>query len=453
MREPPLKKVLYWCRACNVPLIGRSCACGAEGEAISLLKPYDLRPALQEDRELIQQQLSSRFGIKAVQQVVVLNKTGGLDRTEQVIMNGRRLGWITFDPFSRTYRMDLAFDALSFALDQITKGIVEIGNLGVHSRIGGKKLRVDTNLSDGPVVVRYGSLWGVGNLNQGYVRIKQVGKVTPETFSDPSWDEVVKQNRHHLRNLERHALRFIRQHKRADRRMNVSFSGGKDSTAVLELAKRAGVTEAYFVDTGLEFPETLEFIRQSGINIILQGGDFWKEVGQRGPPRKDDRWCCEVLKLAPVQTWLTQTGMCTTIQGTRWYESFTRSALSGSAVNPSTPSQQNIFPIRNWRALEVFLYLWWRGCDYNVLYEKGFERVGCWNCPAMLESEWDHTRSLHPDLHARWVKHLHAWAKHQGLPATYVQNGLWRWKDLPPKMREEGEKHGVCPRPLARKRS
>jgi tRNA (Thr-GGU) A37 N-methylase len=38
--------VLYWCDRCNVPLIGRTCACGAEGREIELLQPYDVRPAL-----------------------------------------------------------------------------------------------------------------------------------------------------------------------------------------------------------------------------------------------------------------------------------------------------------------------------------------------------------------------------------------------------------------------
>ena len=43
--------------------------------------------------------------------------------------------------------------------------------------------------------------------------------------------------------------------------VNVSFSGGKDSTAVLHLARKAGVTRAFFIDTTLEFPETLAFVR------------------------------------------------------------------------------------------------------------------------------------------------------------------------------------------------
>ncbi len=62
MREPPVKTTLFWCDQCNIPLIGRSCSCGANGRAIELLQPYDVRPALRADREMIQTLVSGQFG-------------------------------------------------------------------------------------------------------------------------------------------------------------------------------------------------------------------------------------------------------------------------------------------------------------------------------------------------------------------------------------------------------
>jgi len=128
----------------------------------------------------------------------------------------------------------------------------------------------------------------------------------------------------------------------------------------MELARRAGFENAFFVDTGMEFPETLEFVRSLGIRNVLHAKDFWREIEKNGPPHKDDRWCCERQKLAPVKEWLKGKGECITIQGNRWYESFARSGLPPVAKNPYYPLQVNISPIRNWRALEVFLYTWWR---------------------------------------------------------------------------------------------
>ena len=87
---PPVKKTLYWCFEDNVPLLGRGCAAGHEGRPIDLLEPYDVRPALGADRELVASLVRERFGPVPVPQVLLLNKTGGTDRNELVIANGDR---------------------------------------------------------------------------------------------------------------------------------------------------------------------------------------------------------------------------------------------------------------------------------------------------------------------------------------------------------------------------
>ena len=47
-----------------------------------------------------------------------------------------------------------------------------------------------------------------------------------------------------------------------DGKVYVSFSGGKDSTVLLDLVRRAFPDiPAVFVDTGLEYPEIREFVR------------------------------------------------------------------------------------------------------------------------------------------------------------------------------------------------
>jgi len=98
MREPPVKKILYWCEDCNVPLIARSCACGREGKKIELLQPFDVRPALAADTALIKKLVTERFGTVPLPKILLLNKTGGADRADLVIMHGERFGWLTFDP-------------------------------------------------------------------------------------------------------------------------------------------------------------------------------------------------------------------------------------------------------------------------------------------------------------------------------------------------------------------
>ena len=75
MREPPVKKVLYWCEKCNVPLVAKTCGCRDEGKPIGLLQPYDVRPALTADTALIHRLLTERFGNVPLQKILLLNKT------------------------------------------------------------------------------------------------------------------------------------------------------------------------------------------------------------------------------------------------------------------------------------------------------------------------------------------------------------------------------------------
>ena len=447
-REPAVKKVLYWCDQCNVPLIGRTCACGARVREIPLLQPHDLRPALAADTALIRRLLAERFGDDIpLPRVVLLNKTGGVDRADLVIVHGGRLGWLTFDPIARKFSLDIAPEALPHILPHVTRGIVDLeAEPAVNAykgRIGGKQFPLAAPVPDGTAIVSYKNRFGTGIVRDGQVRVKELVPVEPRSRPDPGWDTVIEKNRYHLKNLERNAVRTIKKHMNDRPCVNVSFSGGKDSTAVLHLARKAGVEKAFFIDTGLELPETVEFAASQGVEIIKKGGDFFQAVEKAGPPGKDHRWCCKLLKLQPLKIYLAGLGPCVTIQGNRWYESRNRSDLDETSQNPANPLQLNVSPIRNWRALEVFLYLWWREAPMNPLYEMGLERVGCYLCPAVLESEYEGLREMHPELTDRWDEFLIRWAEKNGLPDAYHQWGLWRWRALPPKMREVCRDRGI----------
>jgi len=448
IREPPVKKTLYWCDHCNVPLIGRSCGCGAEGRGIELLQPYDVRPVLAADAALIKNLVREQFGNVPLQTVMLFNKAGGVDRADLVIAHGQRFGWLTFDPVTRKFSLDLTPEALPYILRHVTQGIVDLDTdlAGVRDtgRMGGKKFALKNPVPDGTVIVKYRTRFGTGIVKDGQVRVKELMPIEPRTGKNPNWDFVVEQNRYHLKNLERNAIRAIKQHVHDRPITNVSFSGGKDSTAVYTLAKKAGVTNAFFIDTGIEFPETVEFVQSMGIPIIPKSTDFWQAAEKAGPPGKDNRWCCKFLKQNPLRTVLAQSGPCVTVQGNRWYESWNRADLEEAVQNPLNPLQLNVSPIRNWRALEVFLYLWWQKVPVNPLYDRGLERIGCYLCPAMLESEYELLREQYPAIAQRWDEVLERWQKKKGLPAPFTQWGLWRWRALPKKMLELCRNHGIA---------
>ena len=232
MHEPPVKKILYWCDRCNVPLIGRTCACGALGREIELLQPYDVRPALTADMALIKRLVRERFGNVPVQTVLLLNKTGGVDRADLVISHGYRFGWLSFDPVSRQYSFDLAPEALPYILKHVTTGIIDL-ETGIEKgegsgRMGGKKFRLSIPVPDGTAIVKLRNRFGTGTVKDGHVRVRELAPVDPHTGANPGREQVVQQNRYHLKNLERNAVRMIKHHIHDRPVCNVSFSGRKD---------------------------------------------------------------------------------------------------------------------------------------------------------------------------------------------------------------------------------
>lgn len=66
----------------------------------------------------------------------------------------------------------------------------------------------------------------------------------------------------------------------------VSFSGGKDSTVLLDLARRVCADiPAIFVDTGLEYPEIREFVKTiPNVEWLRPKYPFFKIIDKYGYP-------------------------------------------------------------------------------------------------------------------------------------------------------------------------
>lgn len=190
MREPAVKKILYWCDRCNIPLIGRTCACGARSREVRLQQPYDLRPALAADMTLIRSLLAEQFGEIPIPEVVLLNKTGGIDRTDLVIVHGDRFGWLTFDPIARKSSLDITPEALPQILPYAERGILDLEagtDAGSHEgRIGGKRFSLTSPLPDGTVIISYRDLFGTGIVRDGMVRVRSSYPSSPGVARTPA---------------------------------------------------------------------------------------------------------------------------------------------------------------------------------------------------------------------------------------------------------------------------
>lgn len=80
--------------------------------------------------------------------------------------------------------------------------------------------------------------------------------------------------------------RIIEWYKHWNGKVSVSFSGGKDSTVLLDLARRIYPDiEAVFVDTGLEYPEIREFVKsKDNVTWLKPEMSFRKVIETYGYP-------------------------------------------------------------------------------------------------------------------------------------------------------------------------
>ena len=277
------------------------------------------------------------------------------------------------------------------------------------------------------------------------VKIREVDDPRPPSINRKraSWDDAVRSCSGDIDAIELEAISFI---KRTVEKYHlpvvVGFSGGKDSLVTYLLVKRA-LNESpplFFMDTGLELPETVEYLNafsdrhQATVVTKKAGEQFWTSIETFGPPARDFRWCCKVLKLGPASMAISEEigGDTLSFMGQRKLESFQRSQEPRVTRNPWVSGQTSANPIQRWNALEVWLYIFREEEPFNPMYNKGYHRMGCYLCPASPLAEIESLRETHPDLYVRWKEKIDDWAEKLGYPQEWAELGFWRWKSLPP---------------------
>lgn len=177
----------------------------------------------------------------------------------------------------------------------------------------------------------------------------------------------------------------------------VSFSGGKDSTAMLlkMMYKQMKIDEIIFCDTTVEFPQMMVHIDQveeyigRKITRLQAPYDFEyylanhiktkgvnkgkKGYGWAGPRQ---RWCTSTLKRDVIKKYLKHIPIRTEYIGI---------AVDEDQRIKNTKSTTKVtyrFPLYDWGVSEkeALQYCYDLGFDWGGLYEK-FDRVSCYLCP------------------------------------------------------------------------
>jgi phosphoadenosine phosphosulfate reductase len=422
---------------------------------VPVTPPGDARPAFPRDIAHVNRVFEDHFGVFLIPQghLALLNKVPDTDRMEEVVIGGGVVGAVRYLPKEERWEAIPRREASVLMRPTRRTIIVDQGAAPSIRDQGASVLapglvEMDPSIEVGDEVFIYdteGTCIGVGRakVNGREAPMLKRGSLARTRRNVPSvcipgkagWDDAVHANVDVLAQAEGEAVAFVRQvQDQFPIQANVSYSGGKDSLVTLLVALKAlGKVPLLFADTGLEFPETYENVREVasafGLEVITCQGEerFWEGFEAYGPPAVNRRWCCKAAKLIPVHEVIRDTwGECLSFIGQRKYESARRMRSGRVWRNNHIRNQVSAAPIQHWTALHVWLYLFREHAPYNPLYSRRIDRIGCYMCPSSDLAMMALIQEEYPALWEIWQTRLEEVRTVRGLGSEWVKEGKWR---------------------------
>ena len=244
----------------------------------------------------------------------------------------------------------------------------------------------------------------------------------------------------------------------------ICISGGKDSSAITELAVRSRIPcEFQHNHTTADAPETVRFVRSEfkrlegmgykcTVNMPVYKGQrvsMWSLIPQKlMPPTRLVRYCCSALK----ETGGAGRFICT---GVRWAESTSRKNYRGIYEKMGATKDEKIIlandndekrmlfegcrlkakrvvnPIVDWADEDVYVFLRGAKVPMNPLYAEGQCRVGCIGCPMACKkgretefARWPKYKQLYLNAFERMLEER----RRRGLNGTWTcAEDVFRW--------------------------
>lgn len=205
------------------------------------------------------------------------------------------------------------------------------------------------------------------------------------------------------------------------RRPIIAWSGGKDSTILLQMALDLNPNiDVAWCNTGVEFPECIHFVLEMrskwnlNLHIAKPETTFWKVVDKFGWPilgkGSSGGWqsraaylerkgkhrlakatrdakiaaaCCRLLKQKPCDKLYSELEIDCVILGNMVAESRQRFliwAQKGDYYYATAEGRYKAWPMAAWTEEDVWEYHTIFGLSHSKIYDMGHRRNGCWPC-------------------------------------------------------------------------
>jgi phosphoadenosine phosphosulfate reductase len=232
----------------------------------------------------------------------------------------------------------------------------------------------------------------------------------------------------------------------------ITYSGGKDSDVLLDLARkhlRPTDFEVINSHTSVDAPETVYHIREVFKDVRERGTKctvhipkdkdgnqitMWNLIPKKKmPPTRLARYCCAVLKETSTPNRICAVGVrASESSGRQGRDIFaTKGKTKKDAYYYSLEHSKEVFeeskdrdpiwdcrlieqmrankdiivnPIYEWTDSDIWEYIRENNIKYNPLYDRGYKRVGCIGCPIASYKEMMKEFSEYPKIKDAYIR-------------------------------------------------